>query len=58
MNVKPPIYMLSISLKAFLSVAVASMAVTSSLPIVFVMDFTFKCNDNKIPLLELGITDA
>ncbi len=33
-------------------------AVQSSLPIVFHMDCTFKCNDNEFPLLELGITDA
>ncbi len=33
-------------------------AVQSSLPIVFHMDCTFKCNDNEFPLLVLGITDA
>lgn len=33
-------------------------AVQSSLPIVFHMDCTFKCNDNEFPVLVLGITDA
>ena len=33
-------------------------AVQSSLPIVFHMDCTFKCNDNEFPMLVLGITDA
>jgi hypothetical protein len=30
----------------------------SLIPVVFHMDYTFKCNDNKFPITLLGISDA
>ena len=51
-----PPFIVGMSSKALLKMVAD--AVQSSLPIVFHMDCTFKCNDNEFPLLELGITDA
>jgi hypothetical protein len=50
-----PFY-LSISSKALLSVI--PKAVSSKFPVVLHMDCTLKCNDNELPILILGITDA
>jgi len=49
-------FFLSLSSKALLSVV--PVAVSSRLPTVLYMDCTFKCNDNEIPLLIIGLTDA
>jgi hypothetical protein len=44
------------SSKAMLSVIPQAMC--SKFPVVLHMDCTFKCNDNKFPILIIGITDA
>ena len=49
-------FIVGMSSKSLLKMVVD--AVQSSLPIVFHMDCTFKCNDKEFPLLVLGITDA
>ena len=38
--------------------SVIERAAVSTLPTVFHMDCTFKCNDNEFPVLVLGVTDA
>jgi hypothetical protein len=50
-----PFY-LGMSSKAMLSVI--PQALSSNFPIVLHMDCTFKCNNNKFPILVLGISDA
>jgi hypothetical protein len=49
-------FVISISSKALLSVLLR--ANESLLPVVFHMESTFKCNENKFPVTLLGISDA
>ncbi len=51
-----PFFIVGMSSKGVLKMVVD--AVQSSLPIVFHMDCTFKCNYNEFPFLVLVITDA
>lgn len=52
-----PFYV-SMSSKAALSVLDTAVSNESTIPIVFHMDCTFKCNYNEFPVLVFGVTDA
>jgi len=49
-------FIISISSKAVLSVLLR--ANESLIPVVFLIDSTFKCNENEFPITLLGISDA
>ena len=49
-------FIISICSKAALSLLLR--ANESLIPVVFHMDFTFKCNENEFPVTLLGISDA